>query len=334
MSLVALPFEDDLPHRPEPSTHWQESVVLTWQDISQQVGGFIRIGHRPNVRQATCTFGIVSAEGLCFNRSATGLPMQDSDRGPHTYAVDNFLSATFEDGSSRWRASDGDCEFDLTVADLHPQYDIWSFFNFDPDYRKSYATGHTEVAGRAKGIVRIQGRAWQVDAFTFRDHSWGVRDLAGTQADLSNFFWLVGSFGDELIISSCEIINRAGRRMNTGFVLRDGDVDKPRAAKMSFLVALDGLSIDGAKCVIETDKWGALDLEIAGFGNVILSMEPGPSTYWETGMPGRMRWGDKIGGVHLSSMFNARAGLQDPPVLFNTTKKNGVYRRGGWTPSV
>jgi hypothetical protein len=36
--------------KPGTSEHWQDSVVLTWWDTKNEIGGFHRLGHQPNYK--------------------------------------------------------------------------------------------------------------------------------------------------------------------------------------------------------------------------------------------------------------------------------------------
>ena len=47
-AVVVRGPEDEGRHPVEDHPNWQESVVLVWWDLGNQVGGFFRIGHEPN----------------------------------------------------------------------------------------------------------------------------------------------------------------------------------------------------------------------------------------------------------------------------------------------
>jgi hypothetical protein len=336
VEIVELPVEDEWPHEPGPGPLWQESVVLTWQDISQSIGGFFRIGHHPNRGVGICTFGIVSGEGPSFNRSRPHIPITETDRFQGGFSIDGFLTARFAASSSRWTARDDDCGLDLEVVNVHPQYDTWALAGLTGPFRDKFASQHTEVAGKVTGSVRMGSRTWMIDGFAYRDHSWGVRNHDDPATQLANFVWLVGSFGPDLVIAACETATRSGGRFNTGFVIRDGVIERPVIRDICYVVEFDGLSMRGARCRIETPSLGTFDLDIEGFGNVLMGMqcEPGrEDEYLEVGMPGRMRWNDRVGGVHVSTMLNARSANQAPALLFGASSQAGPYDRPRWSPS-
>ena len=273
IEIIELPVTDEWPHAPGPEPLWQESVVLTWQDVGASIGGFFRIGHHPNRGVGICTFGVVSARGPCFNHSRPHIPLTEKDRFVDGFSIDGFLTAQFGAGSSRWTASDGDCEMDLKVVDIHPQYDAWALAGLSGPFREKFASQHTEVAGSVTGSLRLGTKTWQIDGFAYRDHSWGVRNHDDPVAQLTNLVWLVGSFGPDLVIAACETVNRSGGRFNTGFVIRDGVIERPVIRDISYNVEFDGLSLRGARCLVETPSLGSFDLEIEGFGNVLMGMQ-------------------------------------------------------------
>lgn len=320
--IIVLPVEDEWPHPPEADAHWQESVVLCFQDIEQGLGGFIRIGHHPNLRTGNCTFGVV-APGLGYNRSRLDVPMREGDRFANGFAIDGFLTATFDSASNRWVAEDDDCSLDLHVENLHPHYDAWALSGLTGGFREKFASMHTEVAGRVRGTMRIGERSWAVDGFGHRDHSWGVRKHDDPEAALATFFWLVGSFGPELIFSMSESITFAGKRNRTGFVIQGGELARPLTQDARFGVTLDGMTMRDARVTFDAGALGTHSVELEGLGNVLLGMG---GRYLEVGMPARGHWNGRTGGVHLSTMFNARGGTGAPPMLFGTAPTNGLHR--------
>ncbi|HTU00130.1 MAG TPA: hypothetical protein VMF58_18920 [Rhizomicrobium sp.] len=336
MEIIELPVEDEWPHTPSLDPLWQESVVLAWQDVTQSIGGFFRIGQHPNRGIGICTFGVVSKNGICFNGSRVGAALREGDRTGNRFALDGFVSAAFEKGKSRWAAHDADCDVDLQITDLHPQYDTWALSGLRNGFRDKFAASHTEVAGLVTGDVRLGSQRWTINGYAFRDHSWGVRDHSNPAAALSNFCWLVGSFGKDLVIGLAEVISRAGKRFSTGFAIHKGEIDKPVLRDIAFQVDLDGLSLRGARARVETQKFGAFDIEIEGFGNVLMAMQSEhgqESSYLEFGMPGVMRCNGMTGGVHLSAMFNARNATNPPVMLFGASDQRGLYQAPRWMPS-
>lgn len=216
MEIIELPVEDEWPHRPGSEALWQESIVLTWQDIDQSIGGVIRVGQHPNRGLGICTFGIVEKGGIGFNHSFANIPLKPSDRFENGFAIGDFLRVEFSKERSRWTARDADCDFDLTVTNTHPLYDTWALVGLNNRFREKFAASHTKVAGLVQGTIRLGDKNWTVNGYGYRDHSWGVRDHSDPSAQLVNLFWLVGSFGKDLVVCACETISASAVRFNTG----------------------------------------------------------------------------------------------------------------------
>ncbi|MGD0867384.1 MAG: hypothetical protein ABSA49_17720, partial [Rhizomicrobium sp.] len=228
------------------------------------------------------------------------------------------------------------CDLVFRVTDMHPQYDTWALSGLRNAFRDKFAANHTEVAGLVTGTVRLGNKTWTINGFAYRDHSWGVRDHSDPAAALANLVWLVGSFGKDLVICACETVSRSAKRFNIGFVIQNGEIDRPVLRDINFNVELDGISTRGARCLIETRKFGNFDIGIEGFGNVLMGMQAEPgheNDYLECGMPGLMRWGGREGGVHVSTMFNSRGASGPPALLFGASRRRGLYDRPRWTPS-
>lgn len=319
--IIVLPVEDEWPHAPEADETWQESVVLCFQDIEKRLGGFIRLGHHPKRSIGNCTFGLV-APGGGYNRSRIDVPMREGDRFADGFAIDGFVKATFGPASSRWIAEDRDCALDLEVKNLHPHYDAWALAGLTGGFREKFAAMHTEVAGRVRGTMRIGNESWIIDGWGFRDHSWGVRKHDDPDAALATFFWLVGSFGPDFVFSMSESVTFSGKRNRTGFVIRDGTLARPVTQDARFGVTLDGMTMRDALVRFDAGALGEYSVALEGLGNVLLGMG---GRYLEVGMPAIGRWNGRTGGVHLSTMFNARGGTGQPPMLFGTSSGNGLY---------
>ena len=337
MEIIELPVEDEWPHTPGPEPLWQESVVLTWQDVTQSIGGFFRIGQHPNRGVGICTFGVVSKNGICFNGSRIGAALRDGDRAGNRFALDGFVSAAFDRraqaaGRRMMRIATSICTSPIFTRNTTPG--------------RCQACATASVTNSRRAIPKSRGWlpamcAWATGAGS----STGSRSAtipgacattATPAAALANFCWLVGSFGTDLVISLSEVISRAGKRFTTGFVIHEGEIGRPVLRDVSFQVELDGLSLRGARASVETAEFGTFDLDIEGFGNVLMAMQAEhgqEGSYLEFGMPGVMRCNGMTGGVHLSTMFNARGARNPPVMLFGASNERGLYRAPRWTPS-
>jgi hypothetical protein len=317
-----LELSDELPHEPGPDALWQESVVLLFQDVDQDIGGYIRVSHHPNISKAGCTLGIV-APGPWYSRRTDTAVMNPGDRSRTGYAAEDFLTVTFDEDTSRWRAEDESCSIDLHVTNTQPLYDTWVLSGLTGAFRDSFAPRHTETPGTIRGSIRIEDTRWTINGFAYRDHSWGLRNHENPAAALANFFWLTGSFGPDFVFQVTEMVDQRGVRTPLGYIIVDGEPDIPHVLDASFELELDGLTMRGIRCRFTTEKFGEFDFRVRGYGNVLMAQG---AQYLETAMPGEVTWNGRTAGACVCAMFNARAGSAIPAWLFGAPTRGGVFR--------
>lgn len=105
-------------------------------------------------------------------------------------------------------------ELDATFEALHPAY----AYGFHRDGCPSWAaTNRLEQAGRIRGELRIDGKAYAIDTTCARDHSWGTRNWDVPQ----HWKWLHAQAGADTCVHFWKIEAR-GKTELRGYVFRDG----------------------------------------------------------------------------------------------------------------
>jgi hypothetical protein len=323
-NLVALPDDVELPHPPGDDPQWQESVVLGWADPAKNIGGFVRIGHQPNLGLTRSCFGVTARDGLSYARTAQDLPLAAGDRTKDTFFADGFQSATFGVRGSRWRASDAQVDLDLQVKDAHGPYDFWDLTGSRSETSRVMAANHIQAGGTFTGTVRVGDQpAEQVCGFTYRDHSWGPRHMDNPNADMYAGWWLVGAFGPDFSFGVGGARMRSGLDNVFGYVMKDGVVDTVRIEDASVVMAYDGLSNRGGAVTVVSQEFGRLRFEAEGYGNVWLELG---KKHFEMAMPCTVRCGDRIGGGLIDTILNPRNGTERPTYVASGALANGLYR--------
>lgn len=320
---IKLPLSADLPHQPGDNEWWQESNVLGWADTEKQIGGFMRIGHQPNRGFTKCCFGIVSRNGNIYTRSSQDLPWRPHDATADTFATNDFLSARFFEQGSHWVASDEHCELDLTVRDVHPTFDFFSFTG-KTEVSRTIAPNHIQAGGLVTGRVRIGDEVHEVQGFTYRDHSWGTRLLHNPRADFYAAWWMGGALGDDFSFGFGDGRAHSGDNMPFNYIVKDGvtHVVTVEDAWVGTNFA-DGMSVRNARVVVSCEELGELTFEAEGYGNVVLEME---GKHFELSMPSTIRCGDRVGGGIVDTIFNPRNGTTRPFFLVGAALENGLGR--------
>lgn len=323
-TLVPLADDIELPHQPSDDPHWQESIVLGWADPSQQIGGFIRIGHQPNLGLTRSCFGVTSRNGLNYTRTAQDIALRPGDRSADAFRADDFQTATFGIRSSRWQASDAGVDLDIRVRDVHPPYDFWDMTGMRNETSRVMAANHLQAGGTFEGHVRIGDEpARSISGFTYRDHSWGPRYMDNPNADMYAAWWLVGSMGEDFSFGFGGGRMRSGLDSLFGYIAKDGEVDEAVIEDASVLMAFDGLSNRGGTVVAQSRKFGRLTFEAEGYGNVWLEMG---NKHFEMAMPCTIRCGDRVGGGLIDTILNPRNGTDRPAYIASGALENGLYR--------
>ena len=217
MPLEPVHYEDhdELPHQPGPDPAWQESVFLHWYDPRVGVGGVHRIGHEVSAGITALWCGVVSRDGVRFRRSQS-ISYRPEDRLPDGFAAGETQRMTF-DPHPRLSVKEDGCELDLVVSDFYPRTD---FFPKDAAVSTEFAAHHFEASGRVTGTCVLGGATYEIDGFGHRDHSWGPRRWD----TLLSHRWVSGTFGPQLSFGSVVWHDRGGTLLQTGYLVRDGEV--------------------------------------------------------------------------------------------------------------
>lgn len=316
-----MPANADWPHEPNGDEWWQESVVMNWADPKAEIGGVIRIGHQPNRGFAKCCFGIVSRNGPGYARNAQDLPWRPSDRLPNGFAVDDFLSITFDGKSHRWLAKDEHCEIDFHGTDVHEAYD---FLTLTPrtEMTENWFSNHIQGGGLFEGRVRLGDQWFDVSGSTYRDHSWGTRLLNNPKGDFYSAWWLGGAFGPNFSFGFQDGRAQSGHNMPCAYLVIDGKTYQAELIDTEVSVALgDGISPRAVKVVVFEPELGQLTFEATGFGSVVMALE---QKHFELSMPCTVRCGDLVGGGSVETILNPRNGSSRPFWLEGAALENGL----------
>lgn len=164
---------DERPHTPGTNEFWQESVVLHWYDARHDIGGYLRIGHEPNLQGGMTALwcSCMAGDGTVFNHNEK-FALTDADRLPNGFAVGTLCKYEFDD-NVRWTVDDEGYKADLLASDFHQPIDLYP--SDTGTLSDDYCKDHLEVASRVTGWVELDGRRYEIDGFGYRDHSWGVR---------------------------------------------------------------------------------------------------------------------------------------------------------------
>jgi hypothetical protein len=320
---VVLLEADDLMHPNSGESNFNESAYYNFYDRKNRVGGFARLGNRPNegaAEMTVCVYLPDNSVGFMFKR-----PEITSNEAHDAGGLKFEVLKPFEHHRISYRGKlcmlknplemaepavafksnpYATCELQLDYRGLAPGWGGelrektergWESMKPSGDASQQFAKGHLEQLGHAVGKLRIEGTSFDFnfDGLGLRDHSWGPRYWQAPKY----YRWLTMNFDEGLGGMATVTMNRDGTEHPGGFISRKG---QPRLnlVKVSIETEFAGEQQlhDRIKATCYTEAGGA-PMVITG---KVLSMIPlrnrraGVVTRIAEGMT-EWRWDDKVG---------------------------------------
>ena len=200
---MRLEPRDEFPHQPDDAPTFNESVYVNGFDPAQRIGGWLRLGNRVNEGSAELSVCLYLPDGrvACqFKRPAITDGTSNTigwaeTAGGLTYEV----SAPFErldiayDGELLLLDAPSALRDPKTMFKSAPRVEggvTWSVRAVSPAhggeptspegaaqmlYGDRFSRGHFNQHVGVVGTMRVGNETWNLDAFGWRDHSWGPR---------------------------------------------------------------------------------------------------------------------------------------------------------------
>lgn len=233
---ILLKDADEGVHEKGTQVNWNESRYLDFWDSKQRVGGWFRIGNRPNAGWAEMS--------ACIN-----LP---DGRTAFMFERPKITANTLHAGNQRWQIVEPWITNRVQYhGDLMILEDPWVLTNpkvafetaprttgevdlicrstglgtvmgFDQDhidriFLPGQADFHYQHLAHTVGSVKVGDRCWKVDGFGGKDHSWGPRNWHAK----IYLRWLIASLDDD---NGFLLVRAVGptKKTRSGFVLDNG----------------------------------------------------------------------------------------------------------------
>jgi hypothetical protein len=248
---VRLEPKDEFPHVPDAAANYNESMYFNMFDPAQKVGGWFRIGNRPNEGYAEITVCLYLPGGrvaFMFGRPKISGNDEMNAGGLKVEVVEPLkrLRVTFE-GKALVLARPGEmadpakayrdnpslpCTVDLDFTGVSPMFggetvkEDGSPVEVDPE--KSFAKAHYEQHMEAKGRFVVGEERFDVEGHGLRDKSWGPRHWQA----INWYRWCPMNFGPDFAMMISLVADETGKVRQGGMVLKDGAYDLIREATM------------------------------------------------------------------------------------------------------
>jgi hypothetical protein len=241
---------DDLMHENTGEANYNESAYYNFYDPAQRLGGFVRLGNRPNEGYAEMTLCLYLPDGtVAFMFGRPRIPDNARfDAGGMRFDVRTPMrehAIHYEGTACRMgrpldlldpRAAFSQnphvpAGVELTYTALSPAHGgelreerdgAWVSVRAEKPGQE-FARGHLEQHGRATGHVMVGERRWTIDGYGLRDRSWGPRSWQAP----SSYRWLTMNFGPDAGIAAALTVQRDGTQVQGGYVYVAGTKSRP-----------------------------------------------------------------------------------------------------------
>jgi hypothetical protein len=241
---VRLEPQDEYCHEPDAAQNYNESMYFNVFDPDRKVGGWFRVGNRPNegyAEMSVCLYLPDGRVGFMYARPKISDNKELNAGGLKIEIVAPFkkLRVTYSgkicvltepnemaEPSKAFKNNPiVDCEVSLDYDGVAPMFggqtvkEDGSELEIDPE--KSFAKAHYEQHCAASGHFKIGDETFSVDGFGLRDKSWGPRYWQA----IHWYRWLPMNFGRDFAMMISIVTNAEGNSRMGGMVLKDGAYD-------------------------------------------------------------------------------------------------------------
>jgi hypothetical protein len=255
--------QDEYTHAVGAEPNFNESMYFNFFDPARRLGGFLRIGNRPNEGYAEMTATVFLPDGRVlfdFQRPKIAGNAAFDAGGAHfaVVAPTERLQTSYRGSpvalrepremTDPRRAFTSNPHVSVSVDLLHtavgPLYgSAHDEAEAEASHEDQFAKAHYEQHMRVVGSVEIEGDRVEVSGHGLRDHSWGPRYWQA----IEGYEWLTMNFGDDLG-AMVSVIRRPGKSPRVGGVVVRGQSIDP---------------IDDARLAIEYEPAGLFHRALA-----------------------------------------------------------------------
>jgi hypothetical protein len=245
-SSLRLDPEDEYTHENTGESNFNESMYFNFFDAAQKLGGFLRVGNRPNERYAETTVCIFRADGsVLFNFKRPEIENNERfEAGGTCFHVEQPFEklhiaysgkacclkdplAMIDPRQAFQSNPFSSLEVDLAIEGVGPMYG--GERRGKPTRQEmEFARGHYEQHHRATGRIEIDGQSVAFDGLGLRDHSWGPRSWQAPRY----YRWLTGNFDADFGFMASWIATPDGEVLKGGFVHRGHRVSRVKALEL------------------------------------------------------------------------------------------------------
>jgi hypothetical protein len=311
MDIKTYAASDDRPHAHGTGPDWQESVLFTWFDEKNGLGGFYRLGHEPQHGAGNCCFGVFTSDGGRYRWNVTGEALLAGDRTENHMGLGSTRAMLGD--SLRLTAEFPECKVDLVFEDYHARFDYLDLVGVARD---DFVAHHYEVAGSMAGQVVLAGRRYDIRAQGYRDRSWGNRFWN----QFRSARWWPIVFGPDLSMQVVHLLSADGKFRRYGYLMRQGVPEQLRSSRIVLPVEDDAFTYQRAQLELETRSGERLFIEHEVRDGIVLQVR-GFAAVEGIGVA---KLNGRNGFGNLEANSNPLGGNQAPASVFFANMDNGL----------
>lgn len=229
--------QDEYTHTNTGEANFNESMYFNFYDRDHNLGGFVRLGNRPNESYAELTLALYQADGTAlfmYQRPEISSNERLDAGGMCFETIEPLvhLRSTYE-GPALWLAEPLDLKDPRKAFTSNPYRNVklsLDYTGLSPVYggvlddetaaqqEITFAKGHYEQITQVRGKVAVGDEVTSFEGFGLRDHSWGPRSWQSPRS----YRWLTCVFDSGFGFMGSLITTENGHEMQGGFVFRNG----------------------------------------------------------------------------------------------------------------
>ncbi len=242
--ITRLSPEDEYTHQPDKAQNYNESMYFNVFDHNSKMGGWFRLGNRPNEGYAemTCCLYLPDGRiGFMFGRPRIENNEAMKAGGMEFSVIEPFkkLKVSYKgkilllsepkqmlDPSSAFKSNPSvDCEVDLNIEGISPMFGGETVkkdgTSLDLDPEKSFSKAHYEQHISGSGSIRVNEEKWDINGYGLRDKSWGPRYWQAIEW----YRWLTINISEDIGFMFSIVHQGEGKERRGGMVFKDGEYE-------------------------------------------------------------------------------------------------------------
>ena len=241
---VRLDPEDEYTHAPDSASNYNESMYFNVFDPDKKVGGWFRLGNRPNEGHAEMSNCLYLPDGriaFMYRRAEIKDNSQMNAGGMKFEVIEPFkhLKVTYS-GKVVLLKNPGEmadpqqafknnpivpCSVELDYQGVSPMFGGETVKEdgsaLEVDSEKSFAKAHYEQHMAAQGQLKVGDESFAIKGYGLRDKSWGPRHWQA----IHWYRWCPMNFGKDFAMMLSVIGQPSGAQREGGMVLSNGVYD-------------------------------------------------------------------------------------------------------------